>query len=100
MSSSILQENHLAKEAFEFPEPIKTLKPTKNAAYFSKDLAPILFNLADAHINGAVTMAGNTHAIVFQYVTTVGRFEIAVPTLAAKRKRRDGTLFYALDRQQ
>ena len=83
-----------------FPEPIKTLKGTQKTAYFSKDLAPILFNLADAHINGAVTMAGNAHAIVFRYATQVGKFEIAVPTLDAKRKHRDGTLFYALDKRQ
>jgi hypothetical protein len=87
-------------ETFEFPEPIKSLKRTLKTAYFSKDIAPILFNIADAHINGAVTMAGNAHAIVFRYATKVGKFEIAVPTLDAKRKHRDGTLFYALDRPQ
>ena len=87
-------------ETFSFPEPIKTLNRTQMTAYFSKDLAPILFNLADAHTNSTVSMAGNAHAIVFRYVATVGKFEIAVPTLDAKRKHRDGTLFYALDRQQ
>jgi hypothetical protein len=95
-----LEENHLAMEEFDFPDPIKTVKQMKKTAYFSKDLAPILFNLADAHTNSSVTMAGNAHAIVFRYATTVGRFEIAVPTLDAKRKHRDGTLFYALDRRQ
>jgi hypothetical protein len=87
-------------KTFPFPEPIKTFKRTQMTAYFSKDLAPILFNLADAHINGSVTMAGNAHAIVFRYATQVGKFEIAVPTLDAKRKHRDGTLFYALDKRQ
>ena len=87
-------------ETFSFPEPIKTLKRTQITTYFSKDLAPILFNLADAHTDSTVTMAGNAHVIVFRYATTVGKFEIAVPTLDTKRKHRDGTLFYALDRQQ
>ena len=87
-------------ETLAFPEPIKTLKRVQKTAYFSKDLAPILFNLADAHINGTVTMAGNTHVIVFRYATQMGKFEIAVPTLDAKRKHRESTLFYALDKRQ
>ena len=87
-------------KALPFPAPPKTFKGMQKTAYFSKDLAPILFNLADAHSNGAVTMAGNDHAIVFRYATQVGKFEIAVPTLDAKRKQRDGTLFYALDKRQ
>jgi hypothetical protein len=87
-------------KALPFPEPVKTFKRMQKTAYFSKDLAPILFNLADAHVNGAVTMAGNAHAIVFRYATRVGNFEIAVPTLDAKRKHRDGNLFYPLDRRQ
>ena len=95
-----LHEDHSAIEALELPEPIKALKTLNKTAYFSKDLAPILFNIADAQINGAVNIAGNAHAVVFRYATTVGQFEIAVPTLDAKRKHRDGTMFYALDRQQ
>ena len=95
-----LHEGHSAIETLELPEPIKMLKKANRTAYFSKDLAPILFNLADAHVNGAVTMAGNAHAVVFRYGTIVGKFEIAVPTLDAKRKHRDGTMFYPLDRPQ
>jgi hypothetical protein len=95
-----LQDDHYADETFKFPTPIETLNRTEKTAYFSKDIAPILFNLADAQINGAVTIAGNSHVIVFRYATKVGKFEIAVPTLDPKRKHRDGTLFYALDKPQ
>ena len=95
-----LQKKQSPMEAFEFPEPLQMLKRAQETAYFSKDLAPILFNLADAHIKGSVTMAGNAHAIVFRYATQVGKLEIAVPTLDAKRKHRDGALFYALDKRQ
>jgi hypothetical protein len=86
-------------EDFEFPSDIRTLKRTQTTLYLSKDLAPVLFNLADAPVIGALSMAGNAHALVFRYSTLVGKFEIAIPTLGAKGKRGDDTLFYALGRQ-
>jgi hypothetical protein len=85
-------------EAF-LPRPVPNFTEAETTKYFSKDLAPILFNLADAPAAGAVTMAGNKHALVFTYETSVGQFEIAVPTLDDETGNRDGTLFYAADRK-
>ena len=89
-----------ASEAVEFPQPGPTLTEPHTVRYLSKDLAPVLFNLADAPASGAVTMAGNDHALVFTYETSVGQFEIAVPTLDEAGENRDSTLFYAPDRRQ
>jgi hypothetical protein len=89
-----------ASEAVEFPQPGPNLTEPHTARYLSKDLGPILFNLADAPVSGAVTMAGNDHALVFTYETPIGQFEIAVPTLDEAGENRDSTLFYASDRRQ
>ncbi len=89
-----------ASEVFEFPKQIRIFAQPQTTTYLSKDLAPILFNLADAPASGPVTVAGNNHAIVFTYNTSVGQFEIAVPTLDGTGKHRDSTLFYAADRKQ
>ena len=88
-----------ASEIFEFATQIPDLLEPETTAYLSKDLAPILFNLADAPVSGPVAMAGNKHAFVFTYETAVGQFEIAVPTFDEAGEERDGTLFYAADRK-
>jgi len=51
------------------------------ATYRSEDLAPALIHLVDAVVLGEVTISGNVHAVVFNYATEVGQFEIAVPTV-------------------
>ena len=89
-----------ASEAVEFPQTMSTLSAPETSRYLSKDLAPVLFNLADAPVSGAVTMAGNDHALLFTYETSVGQFEIAVPTSDEAGENRDSTLFYAPDRRQ
>jgi hypothetical protein len=82
-------------EAFPFPDPIKPPpKLVQETTYFSKDIGPVLFNIADAEIEGAVTMAGNKHALVLRYQTPSGDFEIAVPTLNDDETGRDEALFY------
>jgi hypothetical protein len=80
------------------PEGVAGPADVHPSAYFSKDLAPILFNLADVAATGSVTMAGNRHALVFTYATTSGDFEIAVPTLDADEQARDATAFAPLAR--
>jgi hypothetical protein len=82
-------------ERFPFPNPVDPpLKKPQETTYFSKDLAPILLNIADADIDGVITIAGNQHALVFQYQTPMGEFEISVPTLDDSETQRDETLFY------
>jgi hypothetical protein len=87
-----------ASETFAFPKPIPDFTSAEQTTYLSKDVAPILFNLADAPANGIVMMEGNKHAIVFTYETAIGQIEIAVPTFNEEDQQRDGTLFYAADR--
>jgi hypothetical protein len=52
-----------ASETIALPGEISGLIGPETSRYFSKDLAPILFNLADAPMNGALMMAGNDHAL-------------------------------------
>jgi hypothetical protein len=80
-------------ESFPFPAPIHSLSEAQETVYFSKDLAPILFNLADADIRDRATIEGNQHVLVFRYGTSVGEFEIAIPTLTEDEAQRDETLF-------
>jgi hypothetical protein len=91
-----------ASEAIAFPHLIPDFTDAERSTYLSKDLAPILFNLADAPVSGggSVTVAGNEHALVLTYETSVGQFEIAVPTFDEAGENRDSTLFYAPDRRQ
>jgi hypothetical protein len=80
-------------ESFPVPSPIKSVNEAQETVYFSKDLAPILFNLADADIKGSAAIEGNRHVLVFRYGTSVGEFEIAIPTLTEDQAQRDETLF-------
>ncbi|MDQ2082964.1 hypothetical protein RA307_22495 [Xanthobacteraceae bacterium Astr-EGSB] len=88
------EDGHSAFESFALPDNLSGLVTPARSTYLSKDLAPILFNMADANVDGAVTMSGNQHALVFQYANSIGSFAIAVPSLQFNG-RRDGTLFYA-----
>ena len=76
---------------------VRNLTEPHTARYLSKDLGPnILFNLADAPVSGAVTMAGNDHALVFTYETPIGQFEIAAPTLDEAGENRVSTCLLLL----
>lgn len=86
------------KEVIQLPEGVNGASVETETLYFSKDLGPVLFNLADALIEGPLTIAGNSHALVFRYSTGIGEFEIAVPTLVHDDQR-DGSLFYGLGKQ-
>lgn len=59
----------------------------------SKDFVPILNNLAHVNSIGGVTLMLSDRAVVFTYETTLGAFEIAVPTLVGETDKRDETLF-------
>lgn len=61
------------------PMPLET-KWKAEWLHLSKDIAPVLYNLADAEIVGDATLSGNAHALVISYATQVGRYSIAVPT--------------------
>jgi hypothetical protein len=50
----------------------------------SKELAPILYNIADLAIEGSISISGNDDAIVFEFNTSVGEYKIAVPTYDKK----------------
>jgi hypothetical protein len=63
--------------------------------YLSKDIAPVLFNLADVVSNKMIEVKGNEDAIVFEYENDLGDFHIAVPSVVTKGKRmsRNATAF-------
>jgi hypothetical protein len=67
----------------------------------SKDIAPVLYNLADLHVLGDIKASGNDHAVVFEFKTANGSYEIAVPTLLEHKleAQRNGEpqLFYRID---
>ena len=63
--------------------------------HLSKDIAPVLFNLADVHSDGMIEVSGNDQALVFAYKNDLGTFKIAVPTAERKKKTavRNSTAF-------
>jgi hypothetical protein len=65
---------------------LKTTKRTHKTEHLSKDIAPVLFNLADVHSDGMIEVSGNDHALVFSYKNDLGTFKIAVPTAERKKK--------------
>lgn len=54
--------------------------------HLSRDIAPALYNVADAEIVGKVTLSGNGNALVISYSTAVAAFNIAVPTASVSTK--------------
>ena len=46
----------------------------------SKDIAPVLYNLAKAECQGNVSVSADKEAIYFSYDTPTGRYDIAVPS--------------------
>ena len=49
---------------------------------FAKDLAPVLYNLADITINGDVTIEGDSAVMIIRFSTELGAYTIAVPTIS------------------
>ena len=74
---------------------LKTTKRTHKTEHLSKDIAPVLFNLADVHSDGMIEVSGNDQALVFAYKNDLGTFKIAVPTAERKKKTavRNSTAF-------
>jgi hypothetical protein len=74
---------------------LKTPKRTHKTEHLSKDIAPVLFNLADVHSDGMIEVSGNEQALVFAYKNDLGTFKIAVPTAERKKKTavRNSTAF-------
>lgn len=60
----------------------------------SKDLAPVLYNIADIAVDGKVTISGNADATIFEFKTDIADYQIAVPTHIVKgssaRKNKTG----------
>jgi hypothetical protein len=50
----------------------------------SKDLAPVLFNLADVPLQGSAEISGNGEALVVKFKTAMGDYVIAIPTVGEK----------------
>jgi hypothetical protein len=59
---------------------------TLKTVHLSKDIAPVLFNLADVQCDGKIEVSGSSQAIVFAYKNDLGTFKIAVPTAERKKK--------------
>jgi hypothetical protein len=84
-------------ESFSFPSSLTSFGGVQDVCFLSKDLGPILSNLADARIDGKITFAGNSHVLVFNYSTAIGDFEIAIPTLV--QGKRDASLFRVIGKK-
>jgi hypothetical protein len=84
-------------ESFPFPASLKSFSGIQDECFLSKDLGPILSNLADARVQGKIALAGNSHVLVFNYSTAIGHFEIAIPTV--EKGIRDATLFRVIGKK-
>lgn len=91
------------------PSSMSAFEAATSTRYLSKDLAPVLLDIADAAVDGDVTVMGDEHVLVFQYATASGEMQTAIPTLNpaklkgtdapkfdAALKARDTTWFYPL----
>ena len=65
---------------------IKSGKATQSTSHLSKDIAPVLYNLADLNTTGPIEVSGNDQALVVSYRNDVGSFKIAVPTAERRKK--------------
>ena len=55
----------------------------------AKDIAPVLYNIADMSATGDIELSGNNDAVVLTFATAMGRFTVAVPTI---RSTEDGNI--------
>ena len=56
----------------------------------SKDIGPILYNLADTAVTGSINISGNEQAVLVEFKTDMGCYQIAIPTASEyKRKKAD-----------
>jgi hypothetical protein len=78
---------------FPFTTKAKITRQIDPVRVLSKDFVPILNNLANVNSIGAIALMVSDHAVVLEYKTTLGSFEIAIPTLTADTEQRDETLF-------
>ena len=78
---------------FPFPTKATITRQIDPVRVLSKDFVPILNNLADVNSISGILLMVSDHAVVFEYKTTLGSFEIAIPTLTADTEQRDETLF-------
>lgn len=65
---------------FEMPISRPQTTALSPAFYLSKDLGPVLYNLADMDIESPVMLSGNSDALVASFTSTIGNVQIAVPT--------------------
>lgn len=79
MDDSGVAPEHAMPVAISFPDSRKK----RDVVVRSKDLAPVLYNLADLVIKDGVEISGNADAIVFKFATSMGRYVVAVPTVHA-----------------
>ena len=62
--------------------------PARNTFGFevrAKDMAPVLYNLANIGVLGKIYLSGNENAVVIEFDTNVGHYTIAIPTLAERK---------------
>jgi len=59
----------------------------------SKDLAPVLYNLAELQINGDIKFSGNASVLIIEFETLQGNYLIAIPTVHGATMKRDATQF-------
>lgn len=72
-----------------------TIKKGKSFSFSvsSKDLAPVLYNIADLAIIGDIRFAGDAAAMTMQFETELGAYTIAVPAMIGDEPHRDPTHF-------
>lgn len=79
-------EESAPQRYFDAKVEFKATSQTYQTNHLSKDIAPVLYNLADVHSDGLVEVSGNSGAMVFAYKNDLGSFATAVPTAQRKKK--------------
>jgi hypothetical protein len=86
LAFNIHDEELSPQRKLEVKVAFKDKAHTLKTEHLSKDIAPVLFNLADVHCDGKIEVSGSSQAIVFAYKNDLGTFKIAVPTAERKKK--------------
>ncbi len=69
------------EHAMPFPIGFPDGRKKRDIVVRSKDLAPVLYNLADLVIKDGAEVSGNADAIVFKFAASMGRYVVAVRVL-------------------
>ena len=78
---------------YKIPAKMPSKLITGEYKFRSKDMAVVLYNIADLPIQKSVTISGNHDAMMFEFKTDIGHYKIIVPVHFDKKHKIEDTAF-------